>query len=350
MPGADHATGYRRGPLRQILPAPTGVARRKTAERADAEYGLSAEPDWRGIDWLSTLRTAQIDDRLVTFVELGAEHEDTVPVVFIHGLGGCWQNWLENLPRVAQERRVIALDLPGFGRSDAPRDPISITLFAHTVDHLCAELGLGAVAAVGNSMGGFTAAELAIKHPERVERLVLVDAAGIPVVKPQKIVTLRLAKLLAGLQRGDPEQAIRTLRRPGFVQAAFGPVMRHPTRIQKDLLAEQFHGVGKPGFLDATEALLTYSFVDRLGEIACPTLVVQGTEDFLVPLGDAWEYEKRIPNATTLILEDTGHVPMLERPRTFNDALMEFLDQTGPAAEPSTADEPTLAQAREGAV
>ena len=84
--------------------------------------------------------------------------------------------------------------------------------------------------------------------------------------------------------------------------------------------------------------------------IACPTLVVQGTEDFLVPLGDAWEYEKRIPNATTLILEDTGHVPMLERPRTFNDALMEFLDQTGPAAEPSAADEPTLAQAREGTV
>lgn len=350
MPGADHATGYRRGPLRQIFPAPTGVARRKAAERADAEYGLSAAPDWREIDWLSTLRTAQIDDRLVTFVELGTEHADTVPVVFVHGLGGCWQNWLENLPRVAQERRVIALDLPGFGRSDAPRDPISITLFAHTVDHLCAELGLGAIAAVGNSMGGFTAAELAIKHPERVERLVLVDAAGIPVVKPQKIVTLRLAKLLAGLQRGDPEQAIRTLRRPGFVQAAFGTVMRHPTRLRKDLLAEQFHGVGKPGFLDATEALLTYSFVDRLGEIACPTLVVQGTEDFLVPLGDAWEYEKRIPNATPLILEDTGHVPMLERPRTFNDALMEFLDQTGPVDQPSAEDEPTLAQAREGTV
>lgn len=343
MARADHPTGYRKGPLRQIFPAPTGVARRRAAVRADVEYGATAAPDWRDTDWPAVLRRAEVNGREVAYVDLGAG--DRPAAVFVHGLGGCWQNWLENLPAAAQSRRVIAVDLPGFGQSELPAQDISITQFAKTVDALCEGLGLGRVAVIGNSMGGFTAAELAIRFPERVDRLVLVDAAGISTVKAHKAVTLNLAKLLAA-PGNDAKGAARLLRRPGYIQAVFGPVMRHPTRMARDLLAEQLHGTGKPGFLPATQALLGYDFTDRLGDIGCPTLVVQGTEDFLVPLGDAWEYERRIPSATTLILEDTGHVPMLERPVTFNRALLEFLDQEGAAEAPSEDTEPTLAQGR----
>ena len=96
-------------------------------------------------------------------------------------------------------------------------------------------------------------------------------------------------------------------------------------------------------------ALLRYNFRDRLSEIACPTLVVQGTEDVLVPLGDAREFEKRIPRATSLVLEDTGHVPMLERPITFNRALLEFLEQETAPQEPP-AQEPVLSEGRRQAV
>ncbi len=79
--------------------------------------------------------------------------------------------------------------------------------------------------------------------------------------------------------------------------------------------------------MPAFDALSSYDITDRLGEIACPTLIVQGTEDILVPVGDAYEFARHIPHAATLILEDTGHVPMFERPLTFNRALLEFLDQ-----------------------
>ncbi len=105
----------------------------------------------------------------------GDEH----PIVFIHGLGGQWQNWLENIPRFAQDRRVIVPDLPGFGLSPMPHEKITIEFYGRVIADLCAELELGPCVVVGNSMGGYIASELAIEHPELVERLMLVSAAGV---------------------------------------------------------------------------------------------------------------------------------------------------------------------------
>jgi pimeloyl-ACP methyl ester carboxylesterase len=335
---------YRRGPLRSVWPSSARVASRRAARRADEEYGATAEPDWREVDWLAHQHDVEVDGANVHYVDLG--EGEAPPVVFVHGLAGCWQNWLENLPAVALGRRVIALDLPGFGLSEMPRETISITGFAQTVERLCQALDLGHVAVVGNSMGGFTAAELAIRHPDRVERLVLVDAAGISLAEAKRA-GLMLGNLIAKGGGGRPDQVRRALRRPGYVQAAFGTVMRHPTRIKRDLLAEQITGIGKPGFAPSMRALMSYDFRDRLAEIVCPTLVVQGDQDILVPLGDAREYERRIPRATSLIVADTGHVPMLERPRTFNRALLEFLEQEVAPDRPSEREEPVLSEGAE---
>ena len=90
-------------------------------------------------------------------------------------------------------------------------------------------------------------------------------------------------------------------------------------------------GAGKPGFQDALRACLDYDFRDRLPEIACPTLVLWGEKDAILPAGDADEFERLIPDARKIVMSDTGHVPMLERPATFNDTLMDFLAETGPA-------------------
>jgi pimeloyl-ACP methyl ester carboxylesterase len=83
-----------------------------------------------------------------------------------------------------------------------------------------------------------------------------------------------------------------------------------------------------PGFLLAMDALLSYDFRDRLGEIGCRTLIIHGEQDMLVPVEDAWEFRRLIPASRLLILQDTGHVPMLERPQTFNDVVTEFLVET----------------------
>jgi pimeloyl-ACP methyl ester carboxylesterase len=342
---------YRRGPMRVVWPSPARPTSRRAARRADGDYGVPADPPWRDVDWPSVTREISIGGRSVNYVDIGSGERT---VVFVHGLGGCWQNWLENLPAAATAGyRAIALDLPGFGRSEMPDGSISITAYAQILDEFCDALDLGHVALVGNSMGGFIAAEAGIRHPDRVERLVLVDAAGISTQLGRNPISARFGRLMVtGLLNGggsaapSRERLMAMMRRPGFVHLALGAVARHPTRISRELLAEQLGSVGAPGFDPAFNAIIDYHFLDRLGDIGCPTLVIQGTEDMLVPLGDAYEFERRIPQATTLILEDTGHVPQFERPAAFNRGLLEFLGQDVAPHEPSAEEAPTLASKR----
>src|SRR5919202_6123052 len=102
------------------------------------------------------------------------------------------------MPRLAAEgRRVVALDLPGFGFSEMPDDEMSISGFGRCVNAVCDELDLGEVVLVGNSMGGFTGAETAIQFPQRVERLVLVSAAGVTTTDPMHEPILAGARVAA---------------------------------------------------------------------------------------------------------------------------------------------------------
>ena len=177
-------------------------------------------------------------------------------------------------------------------------------------------------------MGGFIAAELAITQPARVHTLTLVDAAGISITDLARGPTMTLMRLVAAQGSwGAGQDAM--LKRPRLRHLAFRAVMRHPTRLALDLVAHQAGGPGMPGFLLAMNALLSYDFRDRLPEIACPTLIIHGADDMLVPVQDAHEFARLIPQAQLEILADTGHVAMLERPRTFNALLAEFLGLEG---------------------
>jgi pimeloyl-ACP methyl ester carboxylesterase len=308
-----------------IFPSKARPASPWAGRRADEEYGATAQPDWRGIDWREHLRSTEIAGRRVNYVDIGSG--DGPPVVFVHGLGGAWQNWLENIPRVAQERRVLALDLPGFGASEMPLREISIPGYGRVVDKFCEQLDLSEVALVGNSMGGFVAAEVAIQAPQRVERLVLVSAAGISITALRRRPAQTWGRVAAAIGTYGAANSRAAIVRPGFRHIALGFVARHPTRLRADLCWEQIHASGSEGFRDALEALLEYDFRDHLSSIHVPTLLVWGKEDMLVPVEDADEFERRIPGARKLVMDDTGHVPMLERPRTFNDELLQFLSE-----------------------
>jgi pimeloyl-ACP methyl ester carboxylesterase len=259
-------------------------------------------------------------------------------VVLVHGLAACWQCWLETIPRLAAEgRRVIALDLPGFGDSEMPRDDISIEGYGRTVESLCDTLDLGQVVVVGHSMGGFTAAEMAIQYPDRVERLVLQAAAGISTNHVKREPAMAGARVLAGIFARGAARSRFVATRPRVRWLALQTVVRHPSRLPADLVWELVSHSGRDGFLPALEAIFSYDFRERLSQIRCPTLVVWGCEDMLVPRRDADEYARVIPEARKVMFEDTGHSPMMERPQTFNDCLVEFLGEER-AGRPSEAD------------
>jgi pimeloyl-ACP methyl ester carboxylesterase len=313
----------------KALPATPWAAR-----RAGDDYGATAEPDWRSIDWRPHLRQVTIEGRSVNFVDYGSSSSSSLePVVFVHGLGGCWQNWLENVPRVAAEgRRAIAIDLPGFGFSEMPADDISISGYGRTVNALCDQLDLGEVVLVGNSMGGFISAEVAIQFPARAARLVLVSAAGVTTSDLRSGPVLAGARVVAALATRAATMSEKVVRRPRLQHLVYNSFIRHPTRIRSELLYEITRGSGRPGFVDALRAITDYDFRDRLTEIGCPTLIVWGCDDMLVPESDAGEFERLIPNSRKLLFADTGHMAMIERPQTFNDCLVEFL-----AEEPEPA-------------
>src|SRR2546430_3714029 len=150
------------------------------ARRAGEDYGARDEPDWRDVDWRPPLHQLEISGRSVNSVDYGTAESGESPVVLVHGLGGCWQNWLENIPRVAASgRRVLALDLPGFGFSEMPAGGISISGYGKVLNELCDRLDIGESLLVRNSMGGFVSAEVPIQFPRPVARLVLVTGAGL---------------------------------------------------------------------------------------------------------------------------------------------------------------------------
>jgi pimeloyl-ACP methyl ester carboxylesterase len=295
------------------------------ADRAGDDYGVSDQPNWRDVDWPAQLKTMEIGGTPVNYVDIG-EQGDRRPIVFVHGLSGQWQNWLENIPRFAEQRRVVALDLPGFGVSPKPQEQISIGYYGRVVAELCDRLELAPAVLVGNSMGGYVAAEVAIAHPETVERLMLVSAAGISQSELSVDQVLRVGKLFALTTRASTAQRRRHMARPALRHWILSLVIRHPTRLRPDIAFEGLvKGANKPGFIDALGACIDYDFRDRLPEIACPTLVVWGEDDAIIPVRDADKYVELIPGARKTIFEDTGHVAMVERPVTFNDELEQFL-------------------------
>ncbi len=109
--------------------------------------------------------------------------------------------------------------------------------------------------------------------------------------------------------------------------AAFGFVASHPGQLPAALVAEQIRGAGKPGFIEGLQANLDYDFRHRLPEIACPTLIVWGERDRVITVRDADVFAELIPNSRKVVLADTGHVAMLERPAAFNALLDEFLSE-----------------------
>ena len=298
----------------------------------DATYADGDDSTWMDIDWQALQRPLEVSRApdaapcRVNVLDTGPTEAGGPPLLFLHGWSSNWQVFLLNIAAFMGTHRCLALDLPGFGASDMPTEPISIQGYAQTVSAVCDALGVESVSVVGNSMGGFVGTELALSFQTRVDRLVLVSAAGLSTEQIARGPSLALARLVtAGLPyvRGVEPAVVRRSR---LRRAAMQWAVRYPEKLSVPLAQELVLIFGKPGFVPALAALLDYSLRERLSQIEIPVLVVWGRNDLLVPVGDAFRYQELIgDNARVEIFEDTGHTPMLERPSRFNELLRGFL-------------------------
>jgi pimeloyl-ACP methyl ester carboxylesterase len=299
---------------------------RESAPERSSSNG-SGPAGWETVDWREHQRWVSVGGHPVNTIELG----EGPPILFVHGLSGCWPNWLEQLTPFSATNRVITVDLPGFGHSPGQAGEISMEGYAELLDGLLGQLGVERATVVGNSMGGLIACELAAAFPERVERLVLVSPAGMSTYANR--LTSRTMPFLRRLDRvlalGAAWSAANSetiTRRPRLRGVALGGIVRHPSRLSPHLAAEQVRGAGTDGFLRALEAIIEYDVRPRLAAISCPSLIVWGANDRLITVADADLFAAGIAGSRKVVYGDTGHMAMLERPRDFNGLMREFLD------------------------
>ena len=260
-------------------------------------------------------KTVEVFGQKVHYLEAG-----TGPtVILLHGLGADSSNWALNTPLLAKNFHVFVPDQIGFGESDKPLINYRVATLVDFLDGFMKKTGIAKASMVGNSLGGWTAMAYTLAHPEKVEKMVLVDSAGYSFEKLGGPKPTR--EMLEGLN-------------PSTIAGAKGVlaiVLANKAMIN-DTLAEQMltshlkhnDGYTIDRFIDSI--LRSEDVVDgKLGAIKAPTLVIWGREDALVPLAAGKLLGAEIPGAESVILDHCGHVPQLECAVPFNAALMKFL-------------------------
>ena len=252
----------------------------------------------------------------------GTGKQGAPPLVLIHGGGAGADsvgNWASTIPAFARHFRVLALDMVGFGGSGKP-DPAGFEYSqAARVAHLRAfldALKIERAAFIGNSMGGCTALGLAVESPQRVSRLVLMGSAGLNTTLHADLMPV----INYDFTREGMVRLIRALTHPGFepdpqlVDYRLGKSLEPDTRAAYGATMKWIKQQG--GLFYAPE------FIAR---VACPTLVVNGKDDKVVPLANAYRFLELIRDSWGYIVPHCGHWAMMERPRDVARACLGFL-------------------------
>jgi pimeloyl-ACP methyl ester carboxylesterase len=263
----------------------------------------------------------------VAVYEAGPKSGETV--VLVHGLGkAAARDWSRVIPALAGRYRVLALDLPGFGQSDKGNHHYSPDNFARVLEALLQKRAARPVALIGHSMGASVALAYTAAYPERVSRLILVDAAG---VLHRSVYAEFLARVAAQRALGIDSPWFESV-----VRAIQTGMENWPAHADLDIeRAGVRHRVlrGDPSAISAY-AMVDHDFSAALRAIAAPTLVIWGAEDVIAPLRTGQALASAIARARLVVMEGAGHAPMIEFPDRFNPILLDELDGRQLAAPP----------------
>jgi 3-oxoadipate enol-lactonase len=262
--------------------------------------------------------TTQVGSHTVYYDDCGPGH----PVVFISGLGSTRLGWWKQIEPFSRKFRVINMDNRDAGDSALGTGPYTIADMSEDTAGVIKNLNLGRAHIIGISMGGMIAQELAIRHPELVDKLVLVSTtAGGPTsvnAKPE------IAALLVSTE-ADIEKRIR---RTFTAIAGEGHMAKHPEDLEeivKNSITKPMSAESYQRQLGACMGHWGQGTADRLTQIAAPTLVVHGDYDPLIPYPNGKYLAEHIKGARLITLPGVGHLSMIESPEQFNREVIEFL-------------------------
>lgn len=271
-------------------------------------------------------------DRYIKIGSTGIRYWDEgqgAPLLLVHGLGGFAENWAANIFPLAERYRVLVPDLPGFGRSGKIPAPRSMFDFVRFLNEFMEALGIEKGSLAGNSLGGGLVLQFAVQYPQKVEKLVLVDNAGMgrDVINDFKVCSIPLLGEL--LLRPTRNASIATWRKvvhdPAVITDEFidlGYELMTLPGAKKALMSTIRAGVNVRG----QRMELVRELTAGLGSVTAPALIIWGRQDRILPVAHAHICHERLPGSRLEIFDDCGHMPQLEHPDRFNALVLEFLD------------------------
>jgi pyruvate dehydrogenase E2 component (dihydrolipoamide acetyltransferase) len=281
-----------------------------------AEFQASFVPEEAEAEAETPTRTVEVGGRRLRYLERAPEQPAGDPVVLLHGFGGDLNNWLFNTDKLAERRRVVALDLPGHGESAKDVGVGDLDAFAEVLGGFLDAVGTGRAHLVGHSMGGAVALAYALAHPDRVASLILVAAAGLGEdINPDYI---------DGFVAAERRRELK-----GVLELLFAD----QGLVNRKLVDEVLRYKRLDGVQDALETMAaamypsgrqTTVLTGELDRLAVPTLVVWGEQDRVLPAAHAQAMAGR---ARVELLAGAGHSPHMEAANEVNRLVGGFLDE-----------------------
>ncbi len=236
-------------------------------------------------------------------------------LIFIHGLGSRSSDWSFQIEFFSKYFQVIVYDVRGHGKSDKPKGPYSVEIFASDLAELLKKLEVQTAHLVGLSMGGWIAFQFAIDFPAFVKSLTIVNSWAD--MRPKTIRDRWLFfRRTVIFQLFSMRKIGKTLAKGLFIKPEQAEMRR--------TFAENWSKNYKPSYMAAMKAAQGWSVADRLNEITIPTLVVSADEDYS-PIATKQAYVDKMPDARLAVISDSRHATPVEKPKEFNDLLLKFL-------------------------
>lgn len=241
-------------------------------------------------------------------------------ILLLTGLAAKRLGWYKQIGVFGKEYRTIALDHRDTGDSDLATAPYTTVDQAEDAAAVLRALGIERAAVVGISMGGFIAQELALRHPDLVEKLVLVStSAGGPGYTPP---TPEIAARLVAPRSGDPGELARAsytaIMAPGYAAS-------HPAEMERIVETARYRPQSQEAYTRQLQAGWGRDATGRLSQLHIPVLVVHGEDDPLIPVPNGHYLATHIPGARLIEYPNTGHIPIIERADDFNRDVLAFL-------------------------
>jgi pimeloyl-ACP methyl ester carboxylesterase len=258
------------------------------------------------------------------------------PLLLVHGFSASLHTWEKWVGPLGAEYRLISVDLPGHGltRTPAGYDP-AIENYADFVDAFAKKLNLGKVTVIGSSMGGNTAWQLALRHPERVDAIVLVGASGWPDPRIDDAEEPAIFKMLRNPVMGP---VLRRLDNTPQVRAGLKHAFVDQTLVDDAMVKRYVDFSRLPNHGETLIAIMTsdrtVATKEMLAKISVPTLILHGRQDNLVEVDGATKFNDAIAGSRVIIYENVGHLPQEEIPARSAEDLRAFLRAAFPEPAP----------------